>query len=53
MSRGLACSACWDRATILRKGKPCCRSCARLSPFKWESALDEARRIEASKNERR
>lgn len=44
--RGIACAACWDRATTLRKGRPCCRDCVRLRLEKWEAALAEAARIE-------
>jgi hypothetical protein len=47
----MKCVACGDQAKTLRRGdpKPCCKSCVKLSKFKWESAIAELARIEGKK----
>lgn len=40
-----SCVSCGDRAFGMRQKLPCCKDCLRLSVFKFESAVDEMRRI--------
>lgn len=44
--RGIACASCGDPAKTLRKGRPSCKACFRLSPEKWAEALVEMATIE-------
>lgn len=41
----LQCAACWERSTAQRGGEPVCTTCRRLSAPKWDSAVEEAKRI--------
>lgn len=47
----MKCSACGDIAFGRRQKLPCCKDCLRVSNFKFESALDEMRRINLSERE--
>ena len=45
------CSSCGDLGRGRRFGLPCCKDCLRLTKFKWESGVDELRRINRSARE--
>lgn len=45
------CAGCGDIARGRRTKLPCCRDCLRFTPFKWESGVDELRRINRSARE--
>lgn len=45
MSTSMSCAACGDPARGRRMKLPCCKDCLRVSDFKFESAVDEWRRI--------
>jgi hypothetical protein len=47
----MKCSACGDIAFGRRQKLPCCKDCLRVSNFKFESALDEMRRINIAERE--
>lgn len=44
----MLCAACRDMASAIRKGKPACRWCMRVSLQKWVDGIDELRRIDES-----